>query len=127
VFIEENFSDSGERNPLFFVYNGSLNASFTGKLFVELLEIVTGNVFYSSISSTISEFIVRDNVGDSIISFRYNTGEENITSSENVQLNEGEEVFVFFDVNYTGTGNYFTDFDVNSSLYNDSIEGVIVV
>ena len=62
-----------------------------------------------------------------IISWTLNTGQKNITSTKNIDLNSSQYVFVFVNYNYTRSDGYIATAFVNSTMYNDTLSAGVVI
>ena len=127
VFIEENYTASDDYSPSFIIFNGSINDSVTDRLTIKLLEIISNNALYQYVKNTTVEFVVKNNVQRQNLSWTLNTGERNITSTKNIDLNNSQQVFVFVNYNYTTSDGYIATAFVNSTLYNDTLSVGVVV
>ncbi|OGY53735.1 MAG: hypothetical protein A2912_01385 [Candidatus Buchananbacteria bacterium RIFCSPLOWO2_01_FULL_40_23b] len=76
-------------------------------------------------TNSVSEAVIENILNQSqTISWQY-SGNENVTSNKLIVFN-ASRLFVFIASNSSSSGVYRTDFTVNSTLYNDTIRGVIV-
>jgi hypothetical protein len=75
--------------------------------------------------NVVHEILVENHLGLSqSVSWRFDTGEENISSNSTVSVTES--VFIFIESNYSEKGVFDTAVFVNSSSFNDSEKGVVL-
>ena len=73
----------------------------------------------------VTEIVVQNNLNKTQeFSWDFETGEENVTSTNIDILNDN--LFVFIQSNYSEEGVYRTTATINSSDYNDTKKGVVV-
>ena len=127
VFIEENYTISGDYQPKFKIYNSTMNDTISDRITIRLLEILSGKVLYQYVTNTTAEIIVKNHVERQNISWILNTGERNITNTKNIDLNHSQQVFIFVNYNYTHVDGYLATTYVNSTMHNDSLSlGVVI-
>ena len=83
-------------------------------------------VLKESQNSTISETDAINNLGQTNVSWTIDTGEQNISSTQGITLNNTEEVIIIIESNYTASNVYITKPTVNSSSYNDTSSSVSI-
>ncbi|TAL46888.1 hypothetical protein EPN87_04140 [archaeon] len=126
VLVTNNYTDSGRQLPTINAYNGSSSDSYIGNFMTKALEITRNLALLESQSDTIRIVTAVNNMDQQAISWLFNTGGENITSTTNVNLNASEQVFIIIQNNYTTGGIYLTNITVNSTSYNDTASGFSV-
>ena len=77
--------------------------------------------------STISEIRARSNTGNRTFSWSFNTGEEVITSDEQISLNDSDSAFIFIENDYTLAAIHLLNASINTSSNQDSKTGVAVI
>jgi len=127
VFIQNNYTTQGRKTPKITAYSNSSLDSYTDIFITKMIEINKFLILSESQSNTIFEIIMGNNLGQQNISWRLDTGEKNITSSQPIFLNTSEKVRIFIGENYTTADIYPVTAFVNSSSYNDTASGVVVI
>ncbi len=83
-----------------------MSTSFIDRLIVNIIEVVSNIMLYGSPDLSISEFVVKNHISPFNTSWRFSTGTENITSNQNILLND--TAFVIIASNYSTSGVYST-------------------
>jgi len=126
VIIENNYTSQGWVKP-----NVDAKASTVTDIIRDLFENRPLGLFrFEALALTsakgVFEIVARNDIGNLMnLSWRLNTGRENVSS--NLSLNISDDVFIIVESNYTSTGVYKTNASINSTSYNDSQGGVVVV
>jgi len=125
VFIEYNYTTQGNRQPEINV----TTATYVDRIreFFEIRPVkITGLLtLKENQSSSVSELVIKNNMNTSqSLSWMFNTGIQNVSNS--TSLNASESILVYIASNYTTAGIYKTNALVNTSVYNDTENGVIL-
>ena len=126
IFIENNYTIQGNRQP-------EINATTSTyidriKEFFEIKPIKISGLLTLKENSTnsVSELTIKNNLNSSqTLSWRFDTGIQNITNS--TSLNASESILVYIASNYSLSNIYQTTAYTNTSMYNDTENGVIIV
>jgi len=126
VIIESNYTTQGWVKP-----NVDAKASSFTDVVRDLFEnrplgLARFEALALSSSKGVFELFARNDLGSLMnLSWRLNTGQVNVSS--NLSLNISDDVFVIVESNYTTAGVYKINASINSSSYNDSQGGVVVI
>lgn len=126
VLFRNNYTAQGRKAPIITVYNNSFNDSITDIFIIKMIEITGFSILRENQTGTIFEIAARNNVGSQNISWRLDTGQQNITSTQSMQLNKSEDVRVLVQANYTTSGIYPVTAFINSTSYNDTATGFVI-
>jgi YD repeat-containing protein len=126
VFIETNYSSQGTKQPTVTATNGTLTDTFKDYFSIEMLK-VRYYTLKESLTNTISQLVVRNNVEDTTFSWQVETPNDIITSSTPVSILQNEEVVINITSNYTVSNIGNVTVFVNESRFNDTASGVVVV
>ncbi len=118
--VEINYTKQGLRSSSVQAYNGTFNSNFTDRFSVNMIDVLSGIVLKENKDSTVQVFEVINNIGNQVMSWLLNTGQGNIHSTQNVSLNNSEQVIVIIETNYTTPEIYITNITVNTTSYNDT-------
>lgn len=127
VFIDANYTSPGVKNPQFTLYNSSMNVSVADRFALDFVEIPQHTTLSASSTQGQAEFFVRNNVQRQNISWSFNTGVTNISSTRTIDLNNSEFVMIFVAANYSYEGAFITEAYANSTQWNDSLRGAMVL
>ena len=125
VIIEGNYTDNGRQEPLLKAFSGNFLSSFIDRFEVWIVELMNLNILKESQNSTIAELITTSYSGNKSISWRYESGEENITSTVPTAVNESQQIMVLIETNYSQAKVFFVNASVNSTSYQNSEQGVV--
>ena len=126
VLVESNYTDQGSKYSRFIAYNGSSVDTYIGNFLVKMLDILRNIVLSENQNSTIVAVDIRNNVGQQLVSWLFNTGQQNISSNQTIQLNNTEQAIIIIESNYTNTSVNPTSFTINTSSYNDTSPGITI-
>ena len=131
VIIEENYTSQGKKEPNIQVYTTDSSENFTSSISdwfnIYLIEMLDLQVLRELQTSTISEIIARSNTGNRTFSWSFNTGEEVITSDEQISLNDSDSAFIFIENDYTLAAIHLLNASINTTTNQDSKTGVAVI
>jgi hypothetical protein len=126
VIVENNYSSQGWTKP-----NVDAKASTVTDIIRDLFEnrplgLLRFEALALSSTKGVFELVARNDNGSLMnLSWRLNTGRENISS--NLSLNISDDVFIIVESNYPTAGVFKTNASINSSSYSDSQVGVVVI
>jgi len=126
VFVENNYTTQGNRQP-------EINATTSTyidriKEFFEIKPIKISSLLTlkENLTNSVSELVIKNNLNTSqTTSWAFNTGITNVTNS--ATLNSSESIFIYIASNYTTSSVYKTTAFTNTSTYNDTESGVVLV
>ncbi len=124
--VQINYSSQGVKSPGLLAYNGTFNSSTSDRFAVKMVQILNNLVLKESKDSTIQIAEIINNMGSQVLSWLINSGQQTIYSTQNVSLNNSEQVFVIIETNYTASNVYLPNVTVNSTSYNDTRSGIVV-
>jgi YD repeat-containing protein len=127
VSYTANYGTQGLKTPALWAYGSGFGGTYVDRFVEKLLEITSFMVGPASKGSTVFEIVAKNNIEPLNISWRLDTGEQNITSSQLTYLGTYEDVSIVVEANYTSAGIYPATAFVNSSSYNDTASGVAIV
>ena len=125
LFIEADYSVQGTKNIEFATATAIDTNHAYDSFAIDMIDIEDYRVLEETQQQTTHAITVRNNYVPSLISFRHDSGETNITNS--FELNQSQAVFMFIETNYTDPGEHPTETYINSSIYNDQKHDVVVV
>ncbi len=126
VIIEGNYSADGRKEPAVSVSSNSFLTTTKDRFNIFFVHLLDLQVLKNSISSTVAELTAKSHFGNNNASWRYDTGREIINSTGNVMLNETDEVSILIESNYTSAGIYPVNASINSSIYRDNAQAVVI-
>ena len=85
-----------------------------------MIDALSGFILKDNKGSTVQVFSVINNIGNQVMSWLFNTRQSNIHSTQNVSLNNSEQVIIIIESDYTTSGVYTPNITVNSTSYNDT-------
>jgi YD repeat-containing protein len=126
IFIENNYTIQGNRQPEINV----TTSTYVDRIreFFEIKPIKISNLLTLSEnkSNSVSELIVKNNLNNTqSFTWKFDTGVANVTNA--TYLNASESIFVYIASNYTTSKVYQTTALVNTTAYNDTEYGVILI
>lgn len=127
VVIEENYTVQGVKKPSVYAYTDTFLDSLFDIFYVRMVEISSYQVLGENESNSVTEMIGRSNIGSTGLSWQFDTGKENITSNQSIALNESEEVMIIIESGYTDSSTYAHTATINSSSYNDTRKGAVII
>ena len=132
VIIEENYTSQGKKEPNIQTYATDSSENFTSSISdwfnIYIIQLLDLQVLQEIQTSTISEIRARSNTGNRTFSWSFNTGEETITSDEQISLNDSDSAFIFIENDYTLAAIHLLNASINTSSSNqDSKTGVAVI
>ncbi|NQU98006.1 hypothetical protein HQ533_00925 [Candidatus Woesearchaeota archaeon] len=115
-----NYSNYGFYDVISSTFDEDLFSNQT--LHVDIDQFVVTNLSQldSSGSDRLFEFIVTGYESDLSLPWKLDTGEVNITSTQNITLNSSEFAFIIVGYNYTGNGSFQVNASVNNSEDSDN-------
>ena len=126
VMIETNYTTQNVHKPTMSAALFSAWDAFTDQFEIWPIEIGQLNSLAESRLNSVSELVIQNNLNQSqAFSWRYDTGAENITSTQAIFLNNSN-VFVYIQSNYSSVGVYKSKATVNSSMFSHNQTGVVV-
>lgn len=125
VFVEENYTSGGTKEPTLNAGSTSFEDSYADRFPIRPLFIMNLLVLAEEQLSSVFETFARSNLGQQTISWLLDTGEENISSTQTAELNYTDSVFIFVETNYTSKDVFALNMTLNSSSQNDSTLGVV--
>ncbi len=127
VVINRNYTTQGSNKLEIAVSIDSFEDKVSDSFDVRPLELEELNTLSESQSNCVSEMVVKNNLGSlQFFSWRFNTGVANLTNSQTLNVT-GSNVFIYIASNYSSDGVYRTEAKINSTSYNDTQKGVIVI
>lgn len=126
IIIEENYTTQGRKEPEVNAYSGSFLDKLQDWFDNHIVEVFDFQTLSESISSTISQIMARSNSGSKTVSWKLDTGKENLTSNEAIELNESSGAIVIVEHSYTSSKVYLTNASINDSEYKDYAESVAI-
>jgi len=125
VFIESNYSTSGNRRPEI----NATTSTYVDRIreFFEIrpIKIASLLTLREDVSNSVSEITIKNNLNTSqSLSWKFNTGVQNVTNS--TSLNASESILMFIASNYTTADIYKTNAYINTTIYNDTEQGIIL-
>ncbi len=127
VMIEHNYTTQGVKAPV--ISAAALTAWDTvyDYFTIKPIELWQLNTLSDSQLGAVVELVIKNNMNHSQnFSWRFDSGVENITSTQNIQLQNSSPIFVYIGFNYSTAGVYGTNAVVNSSIFSDNQSGVVV-
>jgi hypothetical protein len=126
VIVEENYSSQGRHEPQIKAYSNSFLSTFKDRFNIFFVHLLDLQVLRQSISSTVTELTAKSHSGNRSLSWKYNTGREIINSTRQFYVNESKDVMIIIESNYSTSGVYSVNASVNSSTFNDNVQGVVI-
>ncbi len=124
--VVTNFTSQGQKTPQITAQVSSFTDKVNDLFKLKPIEINEMNTLAENQLNSVTELIVKNNLNQSqIFSWILNTGQSNLTSSQNISINTSN-IFVYIASNYTSTGVFRTKAIVNSSQFSDNQSGVVV-
>ncbi len=126
VMIEHNYTTQGVKIPV--ISAAALTAWDTvyDYFTIKPIELWQLNTLSDSQLGAVVELVIKNNLNHSQnFSWRFDSGVENITSTQNIQLQNVSPIFVYIGFNYSTAGVYGTNAIVNSSMFSDNQTGVV--
>ncbi len=124
--VVTNFTSQGQKTPQITAQVSSFMDKVNDLFKLKPIEINEMNTLAENQLNSVTELVVKNNLNQSqIFSWILNTGQNNLSSSQNVSINTSN-IFVYIASNYTSTGVFRTKAIVNSSQFSDNQSGVIV-
>ena len=77
-------------------------------------------------SWAITAALVTNNINPLNLSWRLDNSQQNITSTQNLELNTSQQAFIIIQNNFSTSGIYPLNFLINSSNKNDNATGVAI-
>ena len=127
VIIEINYTSEGRKEPNPHISSGAFLGSYPDYFPMLLVPLIDAQALYSSKTNTISEIIARSNSGQKNAHWRLETGYENITSSQSFTASNSSSTLIIIQHNYSQAGVYTTNASLNSSIWRDDAQGVVVI
>jgi len=124
VYFQTNYSVSGTYTANATVFNGTYSASKT--LTLDIFDIKVSDFEILYYNRTIQTFGLRitNTLNNSVsnITWILDTGNGNVSSQEQIELESGEDVFIYVGYNYSAYGGYTAEIVVTSGVMGDSAE-----
>jgi hypothetical protein len=124
-FFAKNYSSQGTKQPTITATNGTLTDTFKDHFAIEMLK-VNYYTLKESLTDTISQLVVRNNVEDTTFSWQVETPNDIITSSSPVSILQNEEIVINITSNYTVSNIANVTAFVSESRFNDTSSGVVI-
>lgn len=125
VFVEENYTTRGKKNPTLTAWSTISVDSYADRFSIKPLHIMTLLVLAEKQLSSVFETFARSNMGKQTISWLLDTGQENISSTQTADINYTDSVFIFIETNYSTRDVFSLNMTLNSSSQDDSATGVV--
>ncbi len=125
--IEHNYTTQSVKAPV--ISAAALTAWDTvyDYFTIKPIELWQLNTLSDSQLGAVVELVIKNNLNHSQnFSWRFDSGVENITSTQNIRLDNSSPIFVYIGFNYSTAGVYGTNAIVNSSMFSDNQTGVVV-
>jgi hypothetical protein len=125
VLIEYNYTTQGNRQPEINVTTSTYVDRIREFFEIRPVKISSLLALSENKNNSISEIIIKNNLNATqSLTWKFDTGIQNITNS--TSLNASESFLVFIASNYTTSNIYRTTAYVNASTYNDTEYGIIM-
>jgi YD repeat-containing protein len=126
LLIENNYTTQGLKTPKITAFNSSSSDFYIDRFIVKMVEVLRNLILTENQNSTINEITIRNNIGQRLISWLYNTTQQSINSNQSIQLNTSEEAIILIETNYSSSGIQPINISINSSSFNDTARGIAI-
>ncbi|MBI2575833.1 hypothetical protein HYV84_01360 [Candidatus Woesearchaeota archaeon] len=126
VIIETNYTSDGRKEPNPRASSGLFSSQYPEYFYLDMVGMLSLQVLTQSVNNTVSEMIAKSFSGAKTSSWGYDTGYENFTSSLPFNLSNSSSLIILIQHNYSQAGVYATNASINSSSFQDNVQGVVV-